>query len=58
VRYVVSRLTSGVIEGVNSLAQAAQARARGYSNPETFQTMIDLIGGRLSFDLPLATHSK
>jgi len=57
-RYVVSRLTSGVIEGINSLAQAARARARGYSNPETFKTMIYLIAGRLSFDLPLATHSK
>jgi len=57
-RYVASRLTSGVIEGVNSLAQAARARARGYRNVETFKTMIYLIAGRLQFDLQPATHSR
>ncbi len=57
-RYVASRLTSGVIEGVNSLAQAARARARGYRNAETFKTMIYLIAGRLEFDLAPATHSR
>lgn len=56
-RYITSRMTSGVIEGVNSLAQAARARARGYSNPETFKTMIYLIAGRLEFELP-STHSR
>ena len=50
-------MTSGVIEGVTSLAQAAGARARGYRNPETFNTMIYLIAGRLEFDLAPATHS-
>jgi transposase len=47
--------TSGVIEGANSLVQAARARARGYRNAETFKTIIYLIAGRLSFDLP-QTH--
>jgi transposase len=50
--YFRKRLTSGVIEGFNSYVQAARARARGYRNPETFKTMIYLIGGRLKFALP------
>lgn len=55
--YYRRRLTSGVIEGFNSVVQAARARARGYRNPRTFETMIYLIGGRLKFNLPgLVTH--
>jgi transposase len=53
--YFRARQTSGVIEGINSMVQAARARARGYRNPETFKTMIYLIAGRLRFQLP-ATH--
>jgi transposase len=49
-------LTGGVIEGINSLVQAARARARGYRKPSTFITMIYLIAGRLRFDLPAVTH--
>ena len=57
--YFRRHLTSGVIESVNGLAQAARARARGYRNVETFQTIIYLLAGRLRFDLPnLATHTR
>jgi transposase len=54
--YYRRRLTSAVIEGFNSIVQAARARARGYRSSTTFQTMIYLIGGRLQFNLPMATH--
>jgi len=54
--YYRRRLTSGIIEGFNSIVQAARARARGYRNSETFQTIIYLLGGRLQFNLPMATH--
>jgi transposase len=54
--YFRRRLTGGVIEGLNSIVQAARARARGYRNPETFKTMIYLIAGRLQFNLPVLTH--
>ena len=54
--YFRRRLTSGVIEGINSMVQAARARARGYRNSETFKTMIYLIAGRLQFNLPSLTH--
>jgi transposase len=54
--YFRRRLTSGVIEGINSMAQAARARARGYRSPRTFKTMIYLIAGRLQFNLPALTN--
>jgi len=54
--YFRRRLTSGVIEGLNSIVQAARARARGYRNPETYKTIIYLIAGKLHFNLPALTH--
>lgn len=54
--YFRRRLTSGVIEGLNSHVQAARARARGYRNPATFKTIIYLIAGRLQYNLPAVTH--
>jgi len=56
--YFRHRLTTAVMEGINSLVQAARNRARGYRNPITFKTMIYLIAGRLSFQLPSLIHSK
>jgi transposase len=49
---VRNRSTNAVLEGVNSLAQAAKARARGYRNIETFITMIYHIGAGLNYGLP------
>ena len=46
--YVVSRKTNAVLEGINSLVQAAKARARGYRNIHHFITMIYLLAGKLS----------
>ncbi len=56
--YFRQRLTSALLEGINSLVQAARSRARGYRNPATFKTMIYLIAARLTFQLPALTHSK
>ncbi|MBF0423506.1 MAG: ISL3 family transposase [Magnetococcales bacterium] len=47
-----SQLTSGLVEGFNSLLQAAKARARGYRTNENFIAMAYLIGSRLDFALP------
>lgn len=47
-----SRLTTGLVEGFNSLLQAAKARARGYRSDANFITMAYLIGGKLNFTLP------
>jgi transposase len=54
--YFRRHLTQGVIEGLGSIVQAARARARGYRNPETYKTMIYLLGGQLQFNLPAFTH--
>lgn len=45
-----NRLTTGFLEGVNSLIQSAKARARGYRNPKNMITMAYLIAGKLSFE--------
>ncbi|MFH2123468.1 MAG: transposase [Pseudomonadota bacterium] len=39
-------------EGINSLIQAAKARARGYRTTRNLIAMIYLIGGNLKFGLP------
>jgi transposase len=47
-----SRITNGVLEGINSLIQAAKARARGYRTNKNLIAMIYLISGKLNFGLP------
>jgi transposase len=44
-----AHISNGLIEGMNSLIQAAIAKARGYRNPENLITMAYLIAGKLSF---------
>lgn len=47
-QYVHSHRTNAILEGINSLVQAAKARARGYRNIHHFITMIYLIAGQLA----------
>jgi transposase len=47
-----SQITNGILEGINSLIQAAKARARGYRTNKNLIAMIYLIGGKLNFGLP------
>ena len=47
-----SRISNGLIEGINSLVQAAKAKARGYRNRETLKAMTYLIAGKLDLKLP------
>ena len=47
-----SRISNGMIEGINSLVQAAKARARGYRTTENFITIAYLVCGKLNFKLP------
>lgn len=51
-RWFTSKINNGILEGLNSLIQAAKARARGYRTKRNLITMIYLIGGKLNFDLP------
>lgn len=46
-RYFDSKLTNAALEGINSLIQAARARARGYRSTRNMITMLYLIAGKL-----------
>ncbi len=47
-----SKLANGFLEGINSLIQAAKARARGYRSTRNLINMAYLIAGKLDFRLP------
>ena len=47
-----SGINNGILEGINSLVQAAKARARGYRTNEYLITMVYLLTGKLRFNLP------
>jgi transposase len=51
-RYFITRLTSGAVEGINSRIQEIKRRARGFRNASNFITMIYLETGGLKFALP------
>jgi len=53
--YAVTRLTNGILEGLNSKIQLAKRRARGYSNTDNFINMIYLITGNLNLNYPHKT---
>ena len=47
-----SGIANGLIEGINSLVQAAKAKARGYRNRKTLKAVTYLIAGKLDLRLP------
>lgn len=51
-RWFSSKLTGGLLEGMNSLIQAAKSRVRGYRTPRNLAAMIYLLGAKLNFSLP------
>ena len=51
-RWFQSNINNGILEGINSLIQAAKAKARGYRTTRNLIAMIYLIGGKLDFKLP------
>jgi len=52
INWFKSGINNGILEGINSMVQAAKARARGYRNNRYLITMIYLISGKLNFNLP------
>jgi transposase len=52
-RWFDSKIANGLIEGINSLVQAAKAKARGYRSLRNLMAIIYLIAGNI--DLKLAT---
>ena len=51
-RWFHSKIANGLIEGINSLAQAAKAKARGYRSTRNLQAVIYLLAGKLDLGLP------
>ena len=52
VHFVESRLTNGILEGINHKVQLAKRRARGYRNIDNFIHMIYFLCGKLRFAYP------
>ena len=51
-RWFTSRLSNVLLEGLNSLIQAAKSRARGFRTTENLIAMISFLGAKLNFALP------
>lgn len=52
VSWFKTRISNGVLEGINSLVQAAKAKARGFRTMRNMVTACYLVAGHLEFDLP------
>jgi transposase len=51
-RWFHSNIANGLIEGINSLVQAAKAKARGYRSNRNLIAMVYLLAGKLDLKLP------
>jgi len=47
-RWHHSKVSNGLLEGLNSLIQAAKRRARGYRSTRNYIAMIHLVAGKLN----------
>jgi transposase len=55
VNFVKTKITNGIVEGINSKIQLAKRRARGYRKTDNFINMIYFLCGKLEFIYPLKT---
>lgn len=53
-QYTSTKITNGVLEGLNSIIQATKRKARGYGTIKHFISMVYLTCSDLEFDLPKA----
>lgn len=51
-RWFHSKIANGLIEGINSLVQAAKAKARGYRSTRNLIAIVYLLAGKLDLRLP------
>jgi len=49
INWKTSRISNGLLEGLNSVIQAAKSKARGYASPKYFKIIAYLITGKLNF---------
>ena len=48
-RWYDSKINNGILEGLNSLVQAAKAKARGYRTFKNLKAMIYMLTGKLDY---------
>jgi len=53
INFIDSKVTNGLLEGLNSSIQSLKKSARGYQNTKNFMTMIYLRLGQLQINLPM-----
>lgn len=51
-RWFDTRIANGLMEGINSLVQAAKAKARGYRSSRNLKAIIYLVAGKLNIAVP------
>ncbi|MFA6373259.1 MAG: transposase [Methanothrix sp.] len=51
--YIKTKIDNGILEGTNSLIQAAKDSARGFRSTNNFIITIYLMMGKLEFNLPM-----
>jgi len=49
IRWYDSKISNGILEGLNSLVQAAKAKARGYRTFKNLRTIIYMLTGKLDY---------
>jgi len=49
INWIDYQISNGILEGFNSIFQAAKAKARGYKKTETIKTIIYILTGKLDF---------
>lgn len=50
INYAESKISNGILEGINSKIQLARKRARGFRNMKNFISMIHFLCGKLEFE--------
>lgn len=51
VRWYQSKINNGILEGLNSVIQAAKSKARGYKTFKNYKIIVYLLTGKLDFSL-------
>ena len=57
-RWFHTKIANGLMEAINSLVQAAKAKARGYRSVRNLKAIIYLIAGKLELALPTSVSEE
>ena len=51
IKWYESKINNGILEGLNSIIQAAKCKARGYKTFKNYKIIVYLLTGKLNFSL-------